>query len=241
MDFSGKKVILTGAGKGIGYATALMLAKRGAHVVALSRSAEDMEKLSQEIDCTTITVDLANAAATREAARKSVPADYLINCAGTTTLEPFLETSAESFDHIMAVNARAAMIMAQEYAKARISAGSPGAIVNVSSISSTTGFADHTAYCASKGAMDAMSRVMANELGRHQIRVNCVNPVVTLTPMAVKAWSDPAKSAAMLSRIPLGRFVEPNEVAEVILFLLSDAAAMVNGIDMKIDGGFSVI
>jgi L-xylulose reductase len=241
MDFSGKRVILTGAGKGIGYATALMLARRGAHVVALSRSQEDLQQLAQQIGCTTIVVDLADAATTRKVALQAQPADYLINCAGTTTLEPFLETSAESFDQIMAVNTRAAMIMGQEYARARIAVGLPGAIVNVSSISSTTGFADHTAYCASKGAMDAMSRVMANELGRHNIRVNCVNPVVTLTPMAVKAWSDPAKSGAMLSRIPMGRFVEPDEVAEVILFLLSDAASMVNGVDMKIDGGFSVI
>jgi NAD(P)-dependent dehydrogenase (short-subunit alcohol dehydrogenase family) len=85
-----------------------------------------------------------------------------------------------------------------------------------------------------------MSRVMANELGRHGIRVNCVNPAITLTPMAVKAWSDPAKAEPMLRRMPLGRFVEPKEVASVILFLLSDQAAMINGVTMPIDAGFAV-
>jgi len=83
-----------------------------------------------------------------------------------------------------------------------------------------------------------MSRVMANELGRQGIRVNCVNPAVTLTDMARKAWSDPQKAEPMLSRMPLGRFIEPEEVAEVVLFLLSDAASMVNGISVPIDAGF---
>jgi L-xylulose reductase len=81
---------------------------------------------------------------------------------------------------------------------------------------------------------------MARELGPHGIRVNAVNPTVTLTPMAVKAWSDPVKSAAMMSRIPVGRFATPEEVAEVVLFLLTDAAAMLNGLAMPVDGGFMI-
>ena len=104
-------------------------------------------------------------------------------------------------------------------------------------MSSFIGFADHAAYCASKGALDAMGRVMANELGRHAIRVNTVNPAITLTAMARKAWSDPQKSAPMLKRMPLGRFIEPEEVADVVLFLLSDRASMVNGAIVPVDGG----
>jgi L-xylulose reductase len=240
MDFTGKHVVLTGAGKGIGRATALMLARRGAKVTALSRSVADLEELQKEIGCIPISVDLADPEATRAAARKALPADYLINCAGTTELESFLDLKVENFDLLIAVNARAPMIVSQEYARERIASGRKGAIVNVSSISSFIGFADHAAYCASKGALDAMSRVMANELGRQGIRVNCINPTVTLTPMAIKAWSDPAKSAGMLSRIPLGRFAETDEVAEVILFLLSDEASMLHGLTMPVDGGFMV-
>lgn len=239
-EFHGKRVLVTGAGKGIGRATALYFAGLGAKVIALSRSAEDLAALAEETGCETIAVDLADAEATRRAAIAAQPADYLVNCAGTTTLESFLDVQVESFDHLMAVNVRAAMIVAQETARSLIARGVHGAIVNVSSVSSSIGFQDHTAYCATKGALDAMTRVMANELGRHGIRVNAVNPVVTLTPMAVKAWSDPAKSEPMLKRIPLGRFVEPVEVASAIAYLLGTGASMVNGVTLPIDGGFLI-
>jgi L-xylulose reductase len=239
-EFAGKSVLVTGAGKGIGRSVAMMLASRGASVVALSRSAEDLALLDGEIGSRSIAVDLADHQATRDAALAAMPVDLLVNCAGTTTLEPFLDTSVDAFDHLMAVNARAPMIVSQEYARACIARGVGGAIVNVSSAAAFTGFADHAAYCASKGALDAMSRVMANELGRHGIRVNCVNPTITLTAMARKAWSDPIKSAPMLGRMPLGRFIEPDEVAEVVLYLLGDRAAMVNGISMPVDAGFGV-
>ncbi len=238
MDFTGKTILVTGAGKGIGRAIAKLAAARGASVVAMTRTASDLESLEAEIGCRSIVVDLSDAAATRAAAREAMPVDYLVNNAGTTALDSVLDVSAETFDLLYAVNTRAPLILAQEYAKDRIAKGLGGAIVNVSSISSFIGFADHAAYCATKGALDAMTRVMANELGRKGIRVNAVNPTVTLTPMAVKAWSDPDKAGGMLSRIPLGRFAEPNEVAEVILYLLGDGAAMVNGVTMPVDGGF---
>ncbi len=240
MDFSGRSVLVTGAGKGIGRATAKLLAGKGATVIALSRSQADLDALAKEIGCRTIAVDLADAAATRDAAEAAVPADLLVNCAGFTELEAFLDVSVETFDAIMAVNCRAPMLIAQAYARDRIARGRSGAIVNVSSVASFKGFTDHAAYCASKGALDGLTRVMANELGRRGIRVNGVHPVVTLTPMAVKAWSDPNKSEPMLARIPAGRFVEPEEVASVIAYLLSDEAAMVNGIDMPVDGGFLI-
>jgi NAD(P)-dependent dehydrogenase (short-subunit alcohol dehydrogenase family) len=240
MDFQGKSVLVTGAGKGIGRSTAKLLAERGAQVVAMTRTKEDLDSLEGETGCRSIVVDLADAAATREAAHAALPVDYLVNCAGTTALDPFLDVTTETFDLIYAVNTRAPMIVAQEYARDRVNRGLPGAIVNVSSVSSFIGFADHAAYCASKGALDALTRVMANELGRHRIRVNAINPTVTLTPMATKAWSDPDKAARMLARIPLGRFADPEDVAEVILYLLSDRAAMLNGLAMPVDGGFMI-
>lgn len=240
MDFSTKTILVTGAGKGIGRAIATLLAGRGAKVIAMTRTAADLDTLKAEIDCIPVTVDFADAEATRAAVRSVLPFDLLVNNAGTTALDAFVDLPAETMDHIYAVNTRAPMIVAQEYARDRIARGLPGAIVNVSSISSFIGFQDHAAYCASKGAMDALTRVMANELGRRNIRVNAVNPTVTLTPMAVKAWSDPQKSAGMLSRIPLGRFAEPEEVAEVVAFLLSDQASMLNGLAMPVDGGFMV-
>ncbi|MGI3900275.1 MAG: SDR family oxidoreductase [Janthinobacterium lividum] len=240
MQFENRSILVTGAGKGIGRATAKLLAQRGATVVALGRASADLDSLGEELGCRTIAVDLADAEATRAAAREAMPVDLLVNCAGTTELDAILDLSTETFDAIMAVNARAPLILSQEYARIVLERGARGAIVNVSSISSFIGFADHAAYCASKGALDGLTRVMANELGRRGIRVNGVHPVVTLTPMAEKAWSDPAKSGPMLSRIPLGRFVQPEEVASAIAYLLSDDAAMVNGIDLPVDGGFLI-
>lgn len=239
-DFKGKRIIVTGAGKGIGRATVQLLVEYGATVVALSRDPKDLETLAAETGCETIAVDLADAVATREAAQKAQPIDLVVNCAGTTTLEPFLDASVESFQHLYAVNVIAAMIVAQESARNMIERGVKGSIVNVSSLSSFIGFADHAAYCASKGGLDGLTTVMANELGRQGIRVNAVNPCVTLTPMAVKAWSDPAKSEPMLARIPLGRFIEPREVAETIAYLLSDKASMINGVALPVDGGFMI-
>jgi len=239
-EFKGKRILVTGAGKGIGRATALLLAEYGATVVALSRDPKDLETLAAETGCETYAVDLADPIATREAARAAQPIDLLVNCAGTTTLEPFLETSVETFQHLYNVNVIAAAIVAQETARSMIERGIKGSIVNVSSLSSWIGFEDHAAYCASKGGLDGLTTVMANELGRKGIRVNAVNPCVTLTPMAVKAWSDPAKADPMLARIPLGRFIEPREVAETIAYLLSDKASMVNGVALPVDGGFLI-
>lgn len=238
MGFKGKKVMLTGAGKGIGRALAEMLVARGAHVYAMTRSADDVAALRRDLKIEAVQVDLSDVEATRIATRAGLPCDLLINNAGTTELQPFLETTVEAFDHLIAVNTRAPMIVAQEYAKAQIARGASGAIVNVSSVASFIGIPDHAAYCASKAGLDGLTRVMAKELGPHGIRVNAVNPTVTLTPMAIKAWSDPAKAAGMLNRIPVGKFASPDDVAEVILFLLTDAAAMLTGLAMPVDGGF---
>src|SRR4051812_1726695 len=123
MNFEGKKVIVTGAGKGIGRVVAEILVKRGAKVTALTRSADDVISLREDLGCEAIQVDLADAKATREAARAALPADFLINCAGTTELQPFLETTVEAFDHLIAVNTRAPMIVAQEYARSLIEDG----------------------------------------------------------------------------------------------------------------------
>ena len=237
-DFAGKTALVTGAGKGIGRATAQLLAARGARVVALSRTAADLATLADETGCATFAADLADVGATRAALASMPPVDLLVNCAGIAHLAPFVETSAEALDLVMAVNVRAPMLVAQHCARSMIARGVRGAIVNVSSIAAQVGTPLHAAYCASKGALDALTRVMAVELGEHGSRANAVDPVITLTPMAERAWSDPAKSGPMLARIPLHRFAEPLDVAHAIVWLLGDGAAMVNGVSLPVDGGF---
>lgn len=241
MELSGRRILVTGAGKGIGRATALVLTAHGAHVLAVGRTGADLNDLSAETGCETITVDLADADAVDALFERAGPVDDLVNCAGTTTLEPALDFRRDTFEEIMAVNVRAPMALSRDFARQAIDRGAGGGIVNVSSIASAVGIRDHLVYCASKGALDAATRVMALEYGPHGIRANAVNPVVTLTPMAVKAWSDAGKARPMLQRIPMGRFVEPEEVARAIAFLLSPAAAMLNGICLPVDGGFTAV
>ena len=238
MMFAGKRALVTGAGKGIGREVARMLAARGAGVVALSRSPEDLESLRAEIGCATIAVDLADIDAARARVRDVLPVHLLVNNAAITSLESVLEARAESVRAVLDVNLMAPLFLAQVVAGDLVARGMPGAIVNVSSLAAQTGIQDHAAYCASKAGLDALTRVMALEFGPHRIRANSVNPTVTLTPMAELAWSDPEKAGRMLARIPLGRFVQPAEVAEAVCFLLSDAASMVNGVALNVDGGF---
>jgi NAD(P)-dependent dehydrogenase (short-subunit alcohol dehydrogenase family) len=238
IDFAGRRALVTGAGKGIGRDIAKLLHDCGATVIALTRTAEDLESLAREMPCETITCDLADADEAREGAEKAGDVDLLVNNAGISILDPFLEAKVEDFDRTIAVNVRAMMLVTQVVAKNMIARGVNGVIVNLSSVGSKVGIPDHTGYCASKGAVDQLTRVMATELGQHGIRVNAINPTVTLTPMGEMAWGDPAKSEPVLARIPVGRFAQPIDVAYVVAFLLSEYSAMVDAVTLPVDGGF---
>ena len=238
--FDGKRALVTGAGKGIGREIALLLSACGAEIVALSRTQADLDSLCDEISCETLICDLANASQAARAAEAAGPIDLLVNNAGISIPQAFLESSPEAFDQTMAVNVRSALIVSQIIARGMIVRGEGGAIVNLSSQASMVALRDHASYCASKGALDQLTRVMALELGPYQIRVNSLNPTVTMTPMGKMAWGDPAKSAPMLSKIPLGRFARPIDIAHATAFLLSDAADMIHGTTLPVDGGFLV-
>ena len=240
IDFRGKRALVTGAGKGIGREIAALLGELGARVTALSRTAEDLETLRAETGCSTIVADLSDAREARRAAERAGDADLLVNNAGISIPQPFLETTVDAFDATMAVNVRAILVVTQVIARGMI-ARDGGAIVNLSSQASMRGLADHASYCAAKGALDQLTRVMALELGPHDIRVNAVNPTVTLTPMADLVWSDPAKRDPMMARIPRGRFARPLDVAHAVAWLLSDLADMVHGAVVPVDGGFTAV
>ena len=237
-DFSGQRILVTGASSGIGWEVAQQLLSSGAEVYAIGRDASALEKLAGQ-GCLASRVDVAD-----QPSLAAVLADLpvmhgLVNCAGISILESATEVSAEAFDQVMSVNVRAAAMIAGAVAKRMIAEDVAGSIVNVSSQASLVALDDHLSYCASKGAMDAMTRVQCGEWGRHGIRVNSVNPTVTLTPMAQMAWSEPSKRDPALAAIPLGRFAETAEVAAPILFLLSSAASMISGVSLPIDGGYT--
>ncbi len=237
MPFTDRSVIITGAGKGIGRATAILLAQRGARVTAISRTQSDLDSL----DARAIVADLSDPAAARDAMAQTGTCDFLVNCAGTNVLEGLLDLTDAGYDAVMNINLRSALICAQEFARARIAAGGGGAIVNVTSIAGHRGFPDHVAYAASKAGLEGATRVMARELGPHGIRAVAIAPTVTLTELAAAAWSAPAKRDPMMARHPMGRFAEAEDVARAIALILSDDAGLITGAVLPLDGGFLAV
>jgi L-xylulose reductase len=238
IDFRNRRAFVTGAGKGIGREIALMLTRFNARVIALSRTDKDLQSLKDNTGCETIVADLADPVSARRAAEQAGEVDLLVNNAGISILQPFLDSTIEAWDTTLAINLRSVVIISQVIAAQMIKRGVSGSIVNVSSMAAFQALEAHAAYCASKAGLDQLTKVMAVELGKYGIRVNSVNPTVVLTEMGKRAWSDPDKGGPMLKRIPLGRFAECEDIASVVCFLLSDAAAMLNGLALPIDGGF---
>ena len=239
-DFTGRRALVTGASSGIGRAVAVRIAQAGAQVTAVGRQEAALQKLQEETGCNPLVLDVADPQALDQAFAELPAFDLVVNCAGIALLEPALELQAWSFDAVMAVNARAAALVAARCGKTMAAAGVRGSIVNVSSQAALVALDDHLCYCASKAALDAITRSLCLELGPHGIRVNSVNPTVTLTPMAAQAWADPAKSAAAIAGIPLGRFARVEEVVAPILFLLSEGASMISGASLPVDGGYTI-
>jgi NAD(P)-dependent dehydrogenase (short-subunit alcohol dehydrogenase family) len=238
-DFSGRSILVTGASSGIGRATVEALCAAGAMVVAAARNVNELARLAEETGCEPLKLDVSDESAIDDALASLDPFDGLVNCAGIALLERAVDTTAASFDRVMAVNTRGAVLVAKHVARGMIGAKRAGSIVNVSSQAALVALDDHLSYSASKAALDAVTRALCIELGPFGIRVNSVNPTVTLTPMAVLAWSDPAKRDPALQAIPLRRFAESAEVAAPIMFLLSDAASMISGVCLPIDGGYT--
>ncbi|XP_060522590.1 L-xylulose reductase-like [Cylas formicarius] len=239
ISFSGKRALVTGAGSGIGRGVAIRLLKGGAKVIALDKNAEALATLRQEFPLIeTVQADLTDWDASKTAIKLVLPIDLLVNNAGIATVDPVTDVTAEKFDSTFHVNVRSLFLVSQTVVEDLLNRKSTGAIVNTSSQAARAGLLHRTLYCSSKGAVDAFTRALAIELGPHNIRVNAVNPTVVLTELGKQIWSEPAKKEWMLSKIPLNRFAEIEDVENAIVFLLSDNAAMITGTCLPIDGGF---
>ena len=240
ISFAGKRVLVTGAERGIGRTLALRLAACGGHVIALSLNQTPLDTLKAECPSVeTVACDLTDWDATRAAVEALGPVHCLVNNAGTIFPNSFLEITPSEIDFTFDLNLKAVINVSQVVARGMIARGEGGAIVNISSQSSIKAVSDRAVYSASKAALDHLMRVMTLELGPNGIRVNCINPTVVMTEMGRKAWSDPAKAETLLKAIPLGRFAEVEDIVNAVLFLLSDNASLISGVTLPVDGGFT--
>jgi NAD(P)-dependent dehydrogenase (short-subunit alcohol dehydrogenase family) len=246
----GKRALITGATKGIGADIARTFAAAGATLVLSGRDEAELaaaqtalaDEFGAEID--TAAVDLAHPDGPGRLAELAVAAfgglDILVNNAGISHPQPVIDTDPELFDVTMAVNLRAPALLAAAVGKAMVDQGTGGSIITVASAAALAPLPDHYAYCASKAGLVMATKVLARELGKHGIRANSVCPTVVLTDMGQRVWGEEAKAAPMLARIPLGRFAVPREVSDTVLWLASDAAAMITGVDIAVDGGYTM-
>jgi glucose 1-dehydrogenase len=243
LELGGRVAVVTGAAQGIGRAVSLRLAEEGARLALLDiaearETAEAIEARGGEawVARTDVT-DAASIAGTfaRLDERFGAPA-VLVNVAGVFADLPFLETPVEVYDHVMAVNARGVFLCSQEAARRMVTAAG-GRIVNILSTASAQGFALESAYCASKGAALLLTRTMAVELARHGIQVNAVGPGTVRTAMGGDYLGEGPIAPHELARTPLGRFGEPEDVAEAVAFLAT-RASWTTGQVLYVDGGF---
>lgn len=243
LSLQGLTALVTGAGRGIGRGCAELIAARGAHVVAVARSADEVESLCKDIkaaggSCEGQAVDVTDTQAMRRMIAGLDRLDILLNNAGTNAPQSFLDVDEETFDRIMGLNVRAAFLVAQSAAQRMVAQGS-GTIIFMSSQMGHVGGANRTVYCASKHAIEGLTKAMAVELGPRGLRINAVGPTFVETPMTRPYLKDEAFMTDVQGRIPLGRLGSIEDVAEAVCYLASPAAAMVNGHSLLVDGGWT--
>jgi len=243
-SIAGKTALVTGASSGIGAEIARVFTDAGARVVATGRSAERLDALAAETGCETVVADLATvagcAALLADALARAPRIDILVNSAGVALVGPVLEYAVEDWDRTMAINLRAPFLLARGLAPGMIAARA-GKIVNISSQTGVIALADHAAYAASKGGLNALTKSLMAELAPHNIQVNAICPTVVMTEMGREVWSPPGKSGPMIAATPLGRFGKPVEIADMALYLAAPASDLVNGAVMMIEGGYSSV
>jgi NAD(P)-dependent dehydrogenase (short-subunit alcohol dehydrogenase family) len=240
----GRRALVTGGGRGIGRAAAIALAEAGAHVVLASRTGSELDTVAAAIRAAggaaeSLVLDVLDVEATRGALAAAPAFDILVNNAGTNRPAPFLEVTIEDYDAVTDLNLRAAFFVAQTVARRMVEAGVRGSIVNVSSQMGHVGGDNRTVYCATKHAIEGLTKAMALDLASHGIRVNTLCPTFVRTPMTAPFFQNPEFRAKTLARIPLGRVGEVEDLMGAIVFLASDASGLMTGASLNVDGGWT--
>ncbi len=240
----GRRALVTGAGRGLGLACAAALAEAGAEVWLAARSTAEVQAAAEALRTRgdrahALVLDVTDTAAVDRSVAAHGPFQVLVNNAGTNRPKPFDEVTEDDVDALLTLNTKAAFFVARAVARGLKAAGLPGSIVQMSSQMGHVGGTHRSIYCATKHALEGMSKALALELGPHGIRVNTVCPTFIDTPMTHDWLATPAFREHVLGKIALGRVGRVEDVMGAVLFLASDAAALVTGSALMVDGGWT--
>jgi NAD(P)-dependent dehydrogenase (short-subunit alcohol dehydrogenase family) len=246
MRLQGKAAIVTGAGSGIGAATAKCFAAEGARVVVSDLDGGAARATADAIAAAggaavAVAADVARIADVQGLVDQAVRAyrrvDVLMNNAGILGTTPFLELTEAEWDRVIGVNLKGMFLVGQAVARRMVQDGQGGAIINVSSINAVVAIPTAVAYCVSKGGVKQLTSVMALALAPHKIRVNAIGPGTVVTGMTRDMVANPEALRAVLSRTPIGRPAQPEEIARIALFLATDESSYLTGTTIYADGG----
>lgn len=237
----GKRAVVTGAGRGIGLAAAAALAEAGAHVTLVARTSREIESAAAAIGngAAAATLDVSDLAAVDHFFLTRDPFHVLVNNAGTNRPMPMWEACEDDYDAVMDLNVKSAFFVAQACARRLIAAGQHGSLIHMGSQMGHVGGPGRSLYCASKWALEGMSKAFALDLAAHGIRSNTIAPTFIETPLTRPFFEDEAFKASVLARIKLGRLGTVEDLMGAIVFLASDAAALMTGTSLVVDGGWT--
>ncbi|TAD76154.1 MAG: SDR family oxidoreductase [Sphingomonadales bacterium] len=238
----GKRAIVTGAGRGIGLAAAAALAQAGAEVTLAARTAQEIEAAATAIgsNAAATVLDVSDIAAVQAFFADRPAFDVLVNNAGTNRPKPMWDVTADDFDAVMGLNVKSAFFVAQACAQRMIAEGQAGSLIHISSQMGHVGGPNRSLYCASKWAMEGMSKSFALDLAPYGIRSNTIAPTFIETPLTKPFFEDEAFKASVLAKIKLGRIGKVEDLMGAIVFLASNASALMTGTSVVIDGGWTV-
>jgi D-threitol dehydrogenase (NAD+) len=244
-DFSlaGKVAVVTGGASGIGEAIVDAYAAKGATVAVLDLAVDAAQrKVSQGNAAAAVGCDVTSEQSVVDAI-STVSAqfgriDVLVNSAGLATLGPAEEFSVDKWDLTMAVNLRGAFLVSQQVGRIMLAQGT-GTVISLASQAATIALPGHVAYCASKFGLVGLTKVLALEWAGRGVTANTISPTVVLTPLGKEFWDNP-EGEALKAQIPTKRFALPEEIAAAAVYLASDAAKMINGVDLLVDGGYTI-
>ena len=240
----GKRALVTGAGRGIGLAAAAALAQAGAHVTLVARTTSQIEAAAAEIVGTggktsAVALDVTDVAAVRAFVANADVFDILVNNAGSNRPAPMIDVTVEDFDAIVNLNLRSAFFVAQAVVQRLVAANRPGSIIHISSQMGHVGAPGRTVYCATKAAIEGLTKAMGVELGPQGIRVNALAPTFIETAMTRPFFENESFKSAVLAKIKLGRLGQVEDLMGAIVFLASDASALMTGTSLIVDGGWT--